>query len=66
MKKLLLITLVFIFKFGISQTKVKIDSLLNKIAETKNSKEITMTEEGQKLIKFGWKSLQIMAKYLTD
>ena len=66
MKKVLLITFFFIFIFGFSQTKTEIESLLNKIAENKDSKEITITEEGKKLISFGWKSLSMLTYFFTD
>ena len=66
MRKLHLIILIFIFNFGFSQTKTEIDSLLNQIAKNKDSKEITITDEGKNFINFGWKSLPIISEFFFD
>ena len=49
-----------------AQTVSEIDSLLNGIAETENSKEITKTEQADKIIAFGEKSLIILSEFFTD
>ena len=51
---------------GLAQTKSEIDSLLNGISETENSKEITKTVQAEKLIAFGEKSLPVLAEFFTD
>jgi hypothetical protein len=66
MRKTHLIILFFTFNFGFSQTKTEMNLLLNEIAETKDSKEITKTEQGRKLIEYGWKLLPILAEFFTD
>ena len=52
--------------FGLAQTEYEIDSLLNGIAETENSVEITKTKQAEKIIAFGEKSLPILAEFFTD
>ncbi len=66
MKKQLLITFIFIFNFGLSQTKTEIDSLLNKISKKENSKEIKNTDEAKKFIEYGWKLLPMLSEVFTD
>ncbi|CCG52279.1 Protein of unknown function [Flavobacterium indicum GPTSA100-9 = DSM 17447] len=66
MKKLHLIILIFTFNFGLSQTNVEIDSLLNEIAKIENSKEIINTNEGKKIIGYGWKLLPKLSEFFTD
>ena len=66
MKKLHLIILFFTFNFGLSQTKTEIDSLLNEIAKTENSKEIINTNEGKKFIEYGWKLLPMLSEFFID
>ena len=66
MKKLHLIILIFTFNFGLSQTKTEIDSLLNEIAKTENSKEIINTNEGKKFIEYGWKLLPLLSDFFID
>ncbi|WP_271785379.1 hypothetical protein [Aquimarina algiphila] len=65
--------IVFIFSISLlnlylsfSQTKSEIDTLLNGIAKTENSKEITKTEQAKRIISFGEKSLKILAGFFTD
>lgn len=66
MKKQLLITFILIFNFGLSQTKTEIDSLLNEISKTENSKEIRNTNEAKKFVDYGWKILPILSDFFTD
>lgn len=66
MKKLHLIILIFTFNFGLSQTKTEINSLLNEITKTESSKEIINTNEGKKIIEFGWKLLPILSEFFID
>lgn len=66
MKKLHLIILIFSFNFGLSQTKTEIDLLLNEITKAESSKEIINTNEGKKVIEFGWKLLPILSEFFTN
>lgn len=66
MKKRHLIILIFTFNFGLSQTNTEIDSLLNEIARIENSKEIINTNEGKKIIDYGWKLLPKLSEFFTD
>ena len=68
MKKIRL-TLIFgilISNFGFSQSKSEIENLLNGISKIENSKEITKTEQAQKLIKYSWRILPTLAEFFTD
>ena len=68
MKKigLLFLTLFLNLNLSYSQTEFEIDSLLTGIAETENSSEIIKTEQAEKIIAFGEKSLPILAELFTD
>ncbi len=68
MKKigLILLTILLNLNWSFSQTKSEIDSLLNGIAETENSKGITKTEQAKKIIAFGENSLKTLAEFFTD
>jgi hypothetical protein len=66
MKKLHLIILIFTFNFGLSQTNTEINLLLNEISKIKNSKEIINTNEGKKIIEYGWKSLPKLSEFFID
>ena len=61
-----LIILILITNFCFAQSKTEIDSLLNIIAETKDSKEITKTEQAKTLIEYGWKILPNLADFFID
>ncbi len=63
---ILFLTLLLNLNFSFSQTKSEIDSLLIGIVETKNSKGISKTEQAEKIISFGEKSLPILAEFFTD
>ncbi|AFM04731.1 hypothetical protein Fleli_2359 [Bernardetia litoralis DSM 6794] len=68
MKKTILTFLIIILNLNLSfsQTKSEIDSLLNGISETENSKEITKSEQAKKIIAFGENSLTTLAEFFTD
>lgn len=68
MKKIGLIYLVLLlnFSFCFSQTKSEMDTLLNGISKTTNSKEIIKTEQAKKIIAFGEKSLPILVQFFSD
>ena len=68
MKKTIFTFLIIILNLNLSfsQTKSEIDSLLNGISETENSKEITETEQAKKIIAFGENSLTTLAEFFTD
>jgi hypothetical protein len=68
MKKIRLIIIISILNlnFGLAQTESELDTLLNGIAKTENSKGITKTEQAEKIITYGEKSLLILAKFFTD
>ncbi|WP_417237463.1 hypothetical protein [Bizionia paragorgiae] len=68
MKKIaiILLTILLNLNLSFSQTESEIDSLLNGISETENSKEITKTEEAKKIIAFGKNSLITLAEFFTD
>jgi hypothetical protein len=68
MKKsyLTLIIGILISTFGFSQSKSDIESLLDGISKIENSKEITKTEQAEKLIEYGWRILPTLAEFFTD
>ncbi len=68
MKKIRLILIISILNLtlGFAQTESEIDLLLNGIAKTGNSKKITETEQAEKIIGYGEKSLPILAEFFTD
>ena len=68
MKKFSLIISILLLNFNLvfSQTESEIDSLLNMIAETENSKEIIKTNQAEKIKAFGENSLIILAEFFTD
>ena len=68
MKKvhLKLIIVVLISSFVFSQSKSEIENLLDGIAKIENSKEITKTEQAEKLIEYGWRILPTLAEFFTD
>lgn len=68
MKKNVLLFLLLLLNLNLSfsQTKSEIDSLLNRISKTENSKQIIKTEEAKKLIALGEKSLPILADFFSD
>ncbi|WP_430426268.1 hypothetical protein [Maribacter litoralis] len=68
MKKLyfILIFLVVSQNFVFSQTEMEIDSLLQKIAETENSRGILKTVQAEKIISYGESSLPILSDFFTD
>jgi len=68
MKKTIFTFLIIVLNLNLSfsQTKPEIDSLLNGISETENSKEITKTEQAKKIIAFGENSLITLAEFFTD
>ncbi len=51
---------------GLAQTKSEIDSLLNGISITENSKGIAKTEQAEKIIAYGQNALPILAELFTD
>ena len=66
-KKIIVIYfLIIAMNFNFAQTKFEIDSLLNEIAKTENSKEITKTVQAQGIIGFGKNSLLNLASFFTD
>jgi len=68
MRNIVLIITISIFNLnlGLAQTESEIDSLLNGISETHDSKEITKTEQAEKIIAHKEKSLPILAEFFTD
>ncbi len=68
MKKIVLIFLIILLNqnLSFSQTKSEIDTLLSGISETENSKGITKTEQGKKIITFGKNSLLTLSDFFTD
>ncbi|WP_159948922.1 hypothetical protein [Polaribacter septentrionalilitoris] len=68
MKKTIFTFLIIVLNLNLSfsQTKSEIDSLLNGISETENSKEIRKTEQAKKIIAFGENSLITLAEFFTD
>ncbi|WP_225037366.1 hypothetical protein [Winogradskyella sp. SM1960] len=68
MKKfsLLISVLLLNLNLGFSQTESEIDSLLNIIAKTENSKEIIKTNQAEKIKAFGENSLITLADFFTD
>jgi len=52
--------------FGFAQSKSEIDYLLNEIAETKDSKEITETIQALEIIAYGGKVLPILTEFFID
>jgi hypothetical protein len=66
MKNILLLVLIFSFNLGISQTKTEIDSLLDEIAKTNDSKGINKTEPAKKIIEYKTKLLPTLADFFTD
>jgi len=68
MKKIVLLFLTILLNLNLSfsQTESEINSLLNGISETENSKEITKTEQAKKIIAFGENSLTTLAEFFTD
>ncbi|OYX85043.1 MAG: hypothetical protein B7Y83_06185 [Flavobacteriales bacterium 32-34-25] len=66
MKNVLLLVLIFSFNLVLSQNKIEIDSLLNEIAKTNDSKEISKTEPAKKIIEYKTKLLPTLADFFTD
>ncbi|MCW0493585.1 hypothetical protein OKE73_10695, partial [Riemerella anatipestifer] len=68
MKKICLILIILVLNQTLSfaQTKSEIDLLLNGIAKTGDSKKIRKTEQAQKIISYGEKSLPILADFFTN
>ena len=64
--RLTLIIGILISSFGFSQSKSDIENLLDGISKTENSKEITKTEQAEKLIEYGWRILPTLAEFFTD
>ena len=64
--RLTLIIGILITSFGFSQSKSEIENLLNGISKVENSKEITKTEQAEKLIEHGWRILPTLAEFFTD
>ncbi|NEV95064.1 hypothetical protein G3567_13045 [Psychroflexus sp. YR1-1] len=64
--RLTLIIGILISSFGFSQSKSEIENLLDGISKIENSKEITETEEAEKLIEYGWRILPTLAEFFTD
>ncbi len=64
--RLTLIIGVLISSFGFSQSKSDIGNLLDGISTIGNSKEITKTEQAEKLIEYGWRILPTLAEFFTD
>ncbi|MFK7749814.1 MAG: hypothetical protein AB8B65_15570 [Kordia sp.] len=65
-RNLLLLALLLNFTFSISQTKTEIDSLLNEITKTENSKEIIDNVDAKRIIAHGENSLMILAEFFVD
>ena len=68
MKNIRIIILISVLNLnlGLAQTESEIGSLLNGIAETENSVEITKTKQAEKIIAFGEKYLPILSEFFTD
>ena len=66
MKNILLLVLIFSFNLVLSQNKIEIDSLLNEIAKTNDSKEISKTAPAKKIIEYKTKLLPTLADFFTD
>ncbi len=68
MRKIRLIFIISIFSInlGLAQTESEIKSLLNEIGKTEFSIKIYKTEQAEKIISYGKKSLPILAKFFTD
>jgi hypothetical protein len=68
MKKIRLIIIISILNlnFVSAQTEPEINSLLNIISRTENSKEISKTKQAKKIIAFGEKVLPILSEFFTD
>lgn len=64
--RLALIIGIFISNFGFAQSKSDIGKLLSGISKIENSKEITKTEQSEKLIEYGWQILPTLAEFFTD
>ena len=64
--RLTLIIGVLISNFGFSQSKSEIENLLDGISKIENSKELTNTEQAEKLIKYGWRILPTLAEFFTN
>ncbi len=64
--RLIIIISILNLNFGLAQTESEINSLLNGIAKTENSKAITKTEQAEKIIAFGEKSLPFLVDLFTD
>ena len=68
MKKIgiIFLTLLMNLNLSFSQTKTEIDTLLTEISKTENSKDIIKTEQAEKIIASGEKSLLILSEFFTD
>lgn len=64
--RLTLIIGILISTFGFSQSKPEIENLLDGISKIENSKEITKTEQAEKLIEYSWRILPTLAEFFTD
>ena len=64
--RLTLIIGVLISNFGFSQSKSEIENLLDGISKIENSKELTNTEQAEKLIEYGWRILPTLAEFFTN
>lgn len=64
--RLTLIIGILISNFGFSQSKSEIENLLDGISKIENSREITKTEQAEKLIEYGWRILPTLAEFFTD
>ena len=63
---LTLLFTVLISSSGFSQSKSEIENLLDGISKTENSKELTNTEQAEKLVEYGWRILPTLAEFFTD
>lgn len=68
MKKigLLFLTLLMNLNLSFSQTQAEIDSLLNEVSKTRNSKQIIKKTSAKKIIAFGESSLPILTIFFSD
>jgi hypothetical protein len=66
MNKAIVILLIFNFRFGFSQTKSEICSLLIEISKTGNSTEIVKATQTRKILKYGENVLPILSDFFTD
>ena len=68
MTKINLILLISVLNLNLllGQTEPEIELLLNQVAKTKYSKNISKTRSAKKIISFGKRSLPILAKFFTD